>query len=143
MIQAIAERQGEVAPEQIMENFRQQYLERKEPYHFLRCRYTDINDKDTHAELEFEDHGARITSEAEGNGPIDAVKNAFMAKIGRSVRVLDYSEHALQSGSQAQAAAYIHLMDEDSGKVTYGVGISSNITRASIRALFCAVNRLS
>ena len=93
--------------------------------------------------LEFEDHGALVTNEAEGNGPIDAVKNAFEAKIGRNVKVLDYSEHALQSGSMAQAAAYIHLMDIDSGKVTYGVGISSNITRASIRALFCAVNRLS
>ncbi len=143
VIQAIAERQGEVAPEQIMDNFREQYLEKKQPYHFLRCRYTDINDKDTHVVLEFEDHGALVTNEAEGNGPIDAVKNAFEAKIGRNVKVLDYSEHALQSGSMAQAAAYIHLMDIDSGKVTYGVGISSNITRASIRALFCAVNRLS
>lgn len=143
VIQAIAERQGEVAPEQIMDNFREQYLEKKQPYHFLRCRYTDINDKDTHVVLEFEDHGALVTNEAEGNGPIDAVKNAFEAQIGRNVKVLDYSEHALQSGSMAQAAAYIHLMDIDSGKVTYGVGISSNITRASIRALFCAVNRLS
>lgn len=143
VIQAIAERQGEVAPEQIMDNFREQYLEKKQPYHFLRCRYTDINDKDTHVVLELEDHGALVTNEAEGNGPIDAVKNAFEAQIGRNVKVLDYSEHALQSGSMAQAAAYIHLMDIDSGKVTYGVGISSNITRASIRALFCAVNRLS
>lgn len=143
VIQAIAERQGEVAPEQIMENFREQYLEKKQPYHFIRCRYTDINDKDTHVSLEFEDKGVLITNEAEGNGPIDAVKNAFTAKIGRNIKVLDYSEHALQAGSKAQAAAYIHVMDEDTGRVTYGVGISSNITRASIRALFCAVNRLS
>lgn len=143
VIQAIAERQGEVAPEQIMENFKEQYLDRKQPYHFLRCRFTDIDDKDTHVALEFEDHGTLVMNEAEGNGPIDAVKNAFMEKIGRNVKVLDYSEHALESGSKAQAAAYIHLMDVDTGKVTYGVGISSNITRASIRALFCAVNRLS
>ncbi|MBO5278800.1 MAG: 2-isopropylmalate synthase [Lachnospiraceae bacterium] len=143
VIQKIAERQGEVAPEQIMENFREQYLEKKQPYHFLRCRFTDINDKDTHVALEFEDNGTLIANEAEGNGPIDAVKNAFSEKIGRNIKVLDYSEHALESGSKAQAAAYIHLMDVDTGKVTYGVGISSNITRASIRALFCAVNRLS
>ena len=58
-----------------------------------------------------------------------------------SIKVLDYSEHALQQGSNAQAAAYIHLMDERKGIVTHGVGISSNITRASIRALFSAVNR--
>lgn len=142
VIQAIAERQGEVAPEQIMDSFRCEYLDRKKPYHFLRCRFSDINDKDTHVSLEFEDNGVFISNEAEGNGPIDAVKNAFTAKLGRDIKVLDYSEHALEAGSKAQAAAYIHILDMKTGKTTYGVGISSNITRASIRALFCAVNRL-
>ena len=48
------------------------------------------------------------------------------------MKVLDYSEHALTSGSGAQAASYIHLMDQvRPARVTYGVGISSNITRAS------------
>ena len=48
-------------------------------------------------------------------------------------------EHALQSGSNSQAAAYIHLLDSDDGSVTYGVGVSSNITRASVRAIFSAM----
>ena len=56
--------------------------------------------------------------------------------------MLDYEEHALQSGSNSQAAAYIHLLDSEEGTVTYGVGVSSNITRASVRALFSAINRL-
>ena len=63
-------------------------------------------------------------------------------ELGIEIRVLDYNEHALTSGSGAEAASYIHLMDVKSGKVTYGVGISSNITRASVRAMFSAVNRL-
>ena len=58
------------------------------------------------------------------------------------IRILDYEEHALKSGSDSQAAAYIHLMDSDTGRITYGVGVSSNITRASVRAIFSAVNRL-
>ena len=62
--------------------------------------------------------------------------------FGMNIRVLDYEEHALQNGSNAQAAAYIHLMDAESGRVTYGVGVSSNITRASVRAMFSAVSRL-
>ncbi len=62
--------------------------------------------------------------------------------LGIQIKVLDYEEHALQGGSNAQAAAYIHLLDVDDGRVTYGVGISSNITRASMRAIFSAVNRL-
>ena len=58
------------------------------------------------------------------------------------IKILDYEEHALQSGSNSQAAAYIHLLDSDTGHVTYGVGVSSNITRASVRAIFSAINRL-
>lgn len=58
------------------------------------------------------------------------------------IKVLDYEEHALQSGASSQAAAYIHLLDSDTGRVTYGVGVSSNITRASVRAIFSAINRL-
>ena len=63
-------------------------------------------------------------------------------ELGLSVKVLDYEEHALQSGANSQAAAYIHLLDGETGRVTYGVGVSSNITRASVRAIFSAVNRL-
>lgn len=62
--------------------------------------------------------------------------------MGREYRILDYTEHALTSGADAQAAAYIHLMDGDTGEVTWGVGVSSNITRASVRAIFSAMNRL-
>ena len=57
-------------------------------------------------------------------------------------KVLDYTEHALSSGSSAKAAAYIHMLDEKTGRETYGVGVSSNITRASIRAIFSSINRL-
>ena len=63
-------------------------------------------------------------------------------ELGINIKVLDYSEHALTSGSGAQAASYIHMMDQDRKRVTYGVGISSNITRASLRGIFSAVNRL-
>lgn len=143
VIQKIAEKQGEVAPDHIMEKFKQEYLDNKKPYHFMRCKFSDINDKDTHVALEFEENGTLVQKEAEGNGPIDAVRNALMLETGIEVKVLDYSEHALESGSNAQAAAYIHLLDVKTGNTTYGVGVSSNITRASIRALFCAVNRLA
>ena len=56
--------------------------------------------------------------------------------------LIDYSQHALSQGSEAKAAAYICLRDNRSGKETYGVGVSSNITRAGFRAFFSAVDRL-
>ena len=145
VIQKIAEKQGEVAPEQIMEEFRIEYLDRKEPYHFRKCKITDFESGDqftTVAVVTYSDYGETKQFEGVGNGPIDAVKRGLEEELGISIKVLDYSEHALTSGSGAQAASYIHLMDQKTGKVTYGVGISSNITRASLRGIFSAVNRL-
>ena len=145
VIQKIAEKQGEVAPEQIMEEFRIEYLDRKEPYHFRKCKITDFESGDqftTVSVVTYSDHGETKQFEGVGNGPIDAVKRGLEEELGISIKVLDYSEHALTSGSGAQAASYIHLMDQKTGKVTYGVGISSNITRASLRGIFSAVNRL-
>ena len=145
VIQAISEKQGEVAPEQILEEFRKNYTEKKEPIHFRRCQITEAEDDtefSTLAKVRYTDHGVEKVFEGVGNGPIDAVQKGLEKELGIEIRVLDYSEHALTSGSGAQAASYIHLLDVKTGKTTYGVGISSNITRASIRGIFSAVNRL-
>ena len=80
--------------------------------------------------------------EGVGNGPIDAVQHGIEEALDIQIKVLDYNEHALRSGSNAQAASYIHVLDVATGRTTYGVGISSNITRASLRGIFSAVNRL-
>ena len=135
MIQKIAERQGEVAPEQIMEEFQKNYLDRKEPYHFKKCKITDFEsagDFTTVAVVTYTDHGVEKQFEGVGNGPIDAVQRGLEEELGINIKVLDYSEHALTSGSGAQAASYIHMMDQDRKRVTYGVGISSNITLSLI-----------
>jgi 2-isopropylmalate synthase len=94
------------------------------------------------ADVIYTEHGQEKRFEGVGNGPIDAIQRGLEDTLGVEIRVLDYTEHALRSGSGAQAASYIHLLDVKSGRTTYGVGISSNITRASIRGIFSAVNRL-
>ena len=147
VIQAISEKQGEVSPEEIMDAFTASYLDKKEPYHFKKLRVEDFEGEkreefDTTVFVDYTDHGVLKTFEASGNGPIDAVKRGLIAELGFDIKILDYEEHALQAGSNSKAAAYIHLLDIDSGRVTYGVGESSNITRASVRAIFSAVNRL-
>ena len=147
VIQLISEKQGEVSPDQIMDAFRQEYLEKKEPIHFRRLRVDDLSGEiqsefDTKVFVTYTDNGVEKKFEAVGNGPIDALQRGLQQELNTSIKVLDYEEHALQSGSNSQAAAYIHLLDADSGRVTYGVGVSSNITRASARAIFSAVNRL-
>lgn len=147
VIQGISEKQGEVSPDEIMAAFRQEYLEKKEPIHFRKLKVDDLSGEiqsefDTKVLVTYTDAGAEKSFEAVGNGPIDAVQRGLMHELDISIKVLDYEEHALQSGSNSQAAAYIHLLDADSGRVTYGVGVSSNITRASVRAIFSAINRM-
>ena len=147
VIQKISEKQGEVSPDEIMEQFRNEYLNQKEPVHFRKLTVIDLSNEtksefDTKVVVTYTDHGTEKSFEAVGNGTIDAVQRGLQEAIGVKVKVLDYEEHALQSGSNSQAAAYIHLLDADDGRVTYGVGVSSNITRASVRAIFSAINRL-
>lgn len=147
VIQKLSEKQGEVSPDQVMENFREEYLNQKEPLHFRQLHVNDLSGKvqsefDTQVSVIYTKAGEERSFEAIGNGPIDAVKRGLSEDLGLDVKILDYEEHALQSGSNSQAAAYIHLLDVETGRVTYGVGVSSNITRASIRAIFSAMNRL-
>jgi len=78
-----------------------------------------------------------------GNGPIAAFCEALspldMGLGGLSVRVLDYAEHALSAGRDAEAAAYLEI--EVGDRVLWGVGISESIVRASLRGVISALNR--
>ena len=76
--------------------------------------------------------------EGVGNGPISAFCDA-LASVGVTARVLDYTEHALTEGTDAQAAAYVECEIGDS--VLWGVGIDANTVTASMRAVLSAVNR--
>lgn len=145
-IQVIAEAQGEVAPEQIMSEFRKEYLDKKEPLHFRRISvgetHKENDEVETQVELVYTDRGIEKALTAAGNGPIDAVLTGLRRETAHTYKVLDYTEHSLGLGENAQAAAYIHMLDTESGATTFGVGVSSNITRASIRGIFSAINRL-
>lgn len=145
-IQAISEKQGEVTPEQIMTKFREVYINAKSPLHFKKVRIEDISDihekYDTKITLTYTDHGVEKVVEGFGNGPIDAVKHGLRKQAGFNTKLTFYSEHALTVGSDSQAASYIQLMNNETGKTAFGVGVSSNITRSSIRAIFSAINRL-
>lgn len=147
IIQKIAEAQGEVSPETIMEKFTEEYLIAKTPkeypYEFQSCQIVDDGETTSVAKLTFNYKGEKKYVESEGNGPIDAVHRAIKKETGVDFKILDYTEHTLGEGSHAKAAAYIQMLDKKTGKTTYGVGVSSNITRASIRALFSALDRLA
>lgn len=91
-----------------------------------------------HLTAEIVDGGEQVTVTGEGNGPIAA----FVAALGtraQHVEVLDYAEHALSTGEDAVAAAYVECLVGDD--VLWGVGIDPSITTASFKAIISAVNR--
>ena len=75
-----------------------------------------------------------------GNGPVDALANALAAASGRRLRVLDYHEHAIASGSDARAVAYVELR-VDEARTLFGVAMHHDITSAALAALANGVSR--
>jgi 2-isopropylmalate synthase len=122
---------GEVLPEELWRIFRAEYLERKSPY----------------AVTSYEIHGDEIevtladgrTIAGHGNGPIAGLVHALVQGCGLSLRVLDYTEHALSGGEDARAAAYVEATVN--GRVLWGVGVDANIVTASLSAVANAVAR--
>lgn len=145
-IQNISEIEGEVSPERIYDTFKKEYIDLEEPYKFIRQKLIDVSDEgeyERRAEVTIEDHGEIKTLVGFGNGPIDAVKDAFNSnKDFLYTHLLDYSEHALTSGSSAKAAAYVQLRPKGSTTIEFGVGIHPNITTATIKAMISAMNRI-
>ncbi|MBS7779738.1 2-isopropylmalate synthase [Acidovorax sp. CCYZU-2555] len=89
---------------------------------------------------EFLINGEVRSLSGEGTGPIDAFVGALSEATGRSIRVLDYAEHAVSAGANAQAAAYVELRVDDA-HVVYGVGMDANIVSASISAIVSGLER--
>ena len=146
VIQKISEKTGEVSPQTIMKKFEEEYLDIKEPFTLIKANVSDIDtddvSKDTKIVVKFMYNGKEHTIEGMGNGPLDSLKKALDDNNFVDVTIEDYTEHALGKGSEAKAASYIKMARNDNGKETYGVGVNSNITIASIRAVFSAINRL-
>jgi 2-isopropylmalate synthase len=131
-------------PEEIWQVFRSEYLDRETP-----LKLNSVHTSSAAGEKDALDVNVYVDGEirslhGEGNGPIAA----FVAAINGlpnaqdqrwDVRVLDYAEHALSSGGDALAAAYVECLVGDT--IYWGVGIDPNIVTASLKAVISAVNR--
>jgi 2-isopropylmalate synthase len=91
-------------------------------------------------EATIEQSGKAHVIQGRGNGPIAAFVNALNERFGLGIAVLDYSEHAVAGGADAQAACYLETTVGGKGPL-FGVGLDTNITMASLRAVMNAVNR--
>ena len=127
-------------------------LQPEEVYEILRREYLNINDKISlvdfhfvrndciHAAVTVKIGGVEKEIKGDGNGRLDAVSNAIKENLGIQYQDLTYTEHALEQGSKSRAAAYVGITGKD-GRITWGVGVDSDIITASVKALFSAINR--
>jgi 2-isopropylmalate synthase len=128
---------GEVTPAQMWDIFSAEYLAEGE-LALLDHQTSSVVESKHALTAEVSVDGRAQPVEGVGNGPISAFCDA-LATIGVSARVLDYTEHALTEGTDAQAAAYVEC--ETGGAVFWGVGVDTNTATASMRAILSAVNR--
>ena len=147
VIQKISEKKGEIAPQLIMEKFTEEYLEVEGPFKLIKCNVSDMPEStdpsaDTKVTVKLECKGKEMELVGIGNGPIDSLKKALTDSKLVDTTIIDYTEHSLGKGSEAKAAAFVYMKSNDNNKETFGVGVNSHITLASIKAVFSALNRL-
>jgi 2-isopropylmalate synthase len=129
---------GEVTPEQMWDIFASTYLHPVQPRVEIEKYATSTVDGKVELDASGTIDGVRRELVGVGNGPIDALVHALSA-VGILVRVLDYAEHALSSGGDAEAVAYVEA--DVNGEVHWGVGRDRNIVTASLHAVASAINR--
>ena len=139
-IQKLADDTGkEISSSQIWDIFEKKYLQPVNSYAYI--KHSSSSKDDLHKlELTMNMNNEETTIQGSGNGPIDSFVNGLSEKIGVEIKVADYHQTAISSGSDAKAAAYIEL--EKDGKTFWGVGIHPNTTRASFDAIIVGLSKL-
>ncbi len=148
---------GEVTPKEMWDAFAEEYLNPVRPLERMRQRViaAETDDGTDRIEAAVLVDGVETEITGAGNGPLAAFVDA-LSQVGVHLHVLDYSEHAMSAGEEAQAAAYVEAsvrpiasaaepgeagVPHGQEKTVWGVGIASSITTASLRAVVSAVNR--
>jgi 2-isopropylmalate synthase len=143
---------GEMSPTDIWDAFRAEYLDRQTPLELNSVHTSSAAGEKDALEVNVYVDGELRTLTGTGNGPIAAFVNALgeladdevskgsvLFENRNDIRVLDYHEHALSSGGDALAAAYVECAVGD--QILWGVGVDANIVTASLKAVISAVNR--
>ena len=137
---------GEVSSEKLWDIFIDEYLPAPGDRIDLKWGRFELKKMRTESEMDgvvqldiqLRDGEGELEAHGTGNGPISAFLNV-LEQQGVQVRLLDYVEHTLSAGGDAQAAAYVEL--EVNGKTLWGVGIDGDISTASLKAVISSVNR--
>jgi 2-isopropylmalate synthase len=146
VIQKLADESGkEISPSDIWNNFQDTYLTKSGNYEFLEHNINSKANNDgtqsDQIELSLLSNSNKISIKGSGNGPLDAMIDAIKKDLDIDLKISDYHQHAISSGSDAQAVAYSELIFKD--KSVWGVGIHQNTVIAGLESVISGLNRLS
>jgi 2-isopropylmalate synthase len=139
VVQGETDRLGlEMTAQQIYSLFKREYLQANKPYALVSHRLQEENGNSAVEVVVtgMSDSESNLRWKGTGNGALEAL----VAGLPVSAEIMDYNEHAIGAGTTAKAAAYIELR-VNGDRAVHGVGIDENITTASFKALFSALNR--
>jgi 2-isopropylmalate synthase len=142
-IQRITDATGkELVSAEIHAAFEREYLAATEPLTYVEHRATHSASNASLEQLtaRVRVQGVDVEFTGAGNGPVDAFVHALRSGAGLDVHVLNYHEHAIGGGEDANAVAYVQLR-VGADQTAYGVGLDPNIVTATLRAVLSAVNR--
>lgn len=140
VVQALTEETGaEIVPAAINAAFEREYLHPVTPFALVDYQVTGDGAGPAVVTATLRENGIERRISGRGNGPIDAFVAALRAELGIDVSVRDYHEHAVGSGADAAAVAYVEIVMD--GDVRYGVGRDRSIVTASLQAVLSGINR--
>ena len=132
----------ELLPQQVFELFDDNYINVMTPYALDRFSEHALGDKKSEVEAFINDHGKEVNIKGRGKGLLDAFVNAFGEYAGTKFSINMYNEHAMKSGTDSAAITYIEIKRESDGQIFLGAGVSSSVTKSSVRAIISAYNRM-
>ena len=139
-IQKLADESGkEISSPEIWEIFENNFLNAQNGFTYISHNSSTNNQVNT-LEINMLINSKEVLLSGKGNGPIDSFINGLCNKLDENIKVSDYHQSAISSGSDAKAAAYIEL--EIDGKTSWGVGINPNTTIASFEAIIVGLSKL-
>ena len=128
----------ELRPDEIFSLFKQTFENVKEPYSIKEVHFQQ-KESEIVTQVTSCFNGKTITTEASGNGRLNAVSNALKKAYELKFNLVTYQEHALEKSSSSKAIAYVGIQKPD-GSLSWGAGVDPDIIHASIDALVTAIN---
>ena len=132
----------ELMPQEVFELFDDYYINVMTPYALSTFSEHSLGDKLSEVEAKITYLGKPVSIKGTGKGLLDAFVDAFSTYTGVKFSINMYNEHAMENGTESAAITYLEIKRAEDGKIFLGAGVSSSVTKSSVRAVLSAYNRM-